>query len=379
MHVPPRFWQNFDWLLLGLTCVAAAAGVIGIASASGTSLHSPAVMPLVKRQVEAILLGLGALFVFAAVDYHAWARWRRLLYVLMLGLLAAVLALGHHTLGAQRWILIRGFEFQPSEFGKLILVCCLGGMLAPHAGEVRHWRQAIVPTVLAAIPAALVAAEPDLGTSLIFAAALIGVLFAAGFSGVRITAVLLVLAGGVTAAVVAHLRWHVPLPLKGYQLARLLSFINPQADPQNTGWHVIQSETAIGSGRILGTGLFSGGVNDQLQYLPEPQTDFVFASISNTTGFVGAAAVLLVLAVLVWRALRCMAVARDGLGALIAGGIAAILAFQTALNAAVALGVVPVTGVPLPFFSYGGSACLANFAAIGLLESVYVRRKKFQF
>lgn len=377
--MPPRFWRNFDWSLLALSLLASAAGVVAIASATGTSLHDPSVAAFVKRQIEAMVLGLGVLLVCAAIDYHTWARWHRALYVLLLALLGAVLIIGRHNYGAQRWIPIAGFDFQPSEFGKLLLVIWLAAMLAPRAGQIRHWTQAIWPTLTAAVPAALVAREPDLGTGLIYAAALVGVLYAAGFPGERIVLVLVLLVGGGSAAVYAHLHYHLPLPLKSYQLGRLLSFINPQADPQNTGWHIIQSEMAIGSGRVFGTGLFSGGVNNQLQFLPEPQTDFVFASISNIGGFIGGTGVLALLGLIVWRALRCMTVARDALGGLLVGGVAAILAFQTLLNAAVALGVVPVTGVPLPFFSYGGSACLANFAAVGILESVYIRRKRIQF
>jgi rod shape determining protein RodA len=374
-----RFWGNLDWPLFALCLLAAGAGLVAIASASGSSLHDPVVHSYLKHQGGAILLGVVGMFVAAAIDYHTLAVWYRWLYAGTLLLLVAVLILGRHRYGAARWIPLGGFELQPSEFGKIALVVTLAAILAPLAGRVRSWRQAVVPTLLAVVPALLIAKEPDLGTSMIYAAALGGVLFAAGFSGVRLA---IVGAAGVAAAVgliVAHLRLHLPLPIASYQLNRLLSFVNPQADLQGSGWQVLQSELAVGSGRLVGTGLFSGGVNNQLHFLPESQTDFMFASIANFGGFIGAAGVLVLLGAIVVRILRCMAAAGDVLGGLIAGGVAAVLCFQTLLNAAVALGVVPVTGVPLPFFSYGGSSVVADFLAIGVVQSVHVRRRRLQF
>ncbi len=377
--LPPHFWRNLDWPLLALAYLASAAGLVAIAAASGTSFHDPAALYYLKRQVAAIVLGTVVLAVAAAVDYHAVARWHRILYVLMVMMLLAVLVAGRHTYGARRWISVGGFELQPSEFGKLILVVTLAAVLAPAAGQVRRWRQTLVPAALAVVPAALVAKEPDLGTAMVFGAALLGALFAAGFPGLRIIGVTGLAAAAGVGAVVAHLRWHVPLPLHAYQLDRLLSFLNPQANAQGSGWEILQSEMAIGSGRLWGTGLFSGGVNNQLQFLPEANTDFMFASIGNIGGFIGACGVLAILALIVWRALRCMGTAGDALGGIIAGGIAAVLGFQTVLNAAVAVGVVPVTGVPLPFFSAGGSAVLANFMAVGVLQSVRTHHRRLQF
>ncbi len=374
-----RFWRNLDWPLFALCLLAAGAGLVAIASASGSSLHDPTVHSYLKHQGTAIALGVVGMFIAAAIDYHALARWHRWLYAGTLVLLAAVLVLGRHRYGAARWIPLGGFELQPSEFGKIVLVITLAAILAPLAGTVHRWRQALVPTLLAVVPAALVAKEPDLGTSMIYAAALGGVLFAAGFSGLRLAVIGVAGVGAAVGLVVAHLRFHVPLPIAPYQLDRLLSFVNPQADLQGSGWQVLQSELAVGSGRLMGTGLFSGGVNNQLHFLPEPQTDFMFASIANVGGFIGAAGVLVLLGAIVARILRSMAAAGDVLGGLIAGGVAAVLGFQTLLNAAVALGVVPVTGVPLPFFSYGGSSVLADFLAVGLVQSVHLRRRRLQF
>lgn len=368
-----------DWLLLGLVLLAGLMGTAAVAGVSGTGVHDPAVISAVKHQLGYTILGVVALFAATAVDYHVWARWAKPLYAGLILLLVITWRLGHQALGAARWIRIGHLEIQPSEFCKLLLVIWLATILAPQVGQLRRWGSAFLPVVYAMVPAALVALQPDLGTSLVFAAIVIAVLYAAGYPGERLGLAIALVVGGAIAAVVAHVRWHIPIPIHPYQLQRLLSFLNPQADPQGTGYHIIQSEMAIGSGRVFGTGLFSMGVNNQLHYLPEANSDFIFSSITNMTGFIGGSAVVLVLGLIVWRTLHCMAAARDGLGALLIAGIAAMLAFQTLLNMGVALGLMPVTGVPLPFFSAGGSAALTNFAAIGIVQSVFMRRKKIQF
>jgi rod shape determining protein RodA len=325
----------------------------------------------------ALAAGTVALVFCALVDYHIWARLRRTIYALLLAMLAAVFVIGRHKLGASRWIALGPVSLQPSEFTKLMLVVWLAGHLAPRAGSLRSWLDIAVPVLGAALPALLVAAEPDLGTSLTFLAVLIGVVYAAGFPVGKLLSGLALLGAVAAAAVLAVVRWHVHLPLlHGYQLQRLLVFLHPQQDPEHFGYQILQSEMAIGSGRVFGTGLFSGGVNDQLQLLPVAQSDLIFASLSNMTGFTGACAVLLLLGLVVWRALRCMAVAHDPFGALLAGGIAALFAFQTVLNAGVAMGIMPLTGVPLPLFSSAGTATLVDLAAVGLLEGVSMRRNE---
>ncbi len=377
--MPPRFWRHIDWVLVGLVLAASAMGLSVVLGASGSGFHDPAVVYYAKRQALWLVVGAIALAACTRIDYHVWTRWSTPLYSLLGVLLLVVLALGHRHYGSARWISLGGLDFQPSEFAKLALIFLLARQLARYGGNLRRWRDLFVPVVLAAVPAGLIVLEPDLGTGMVFLAILIGVVFASGFPGGRLFAATALLVGLGVMAVVAHLRWGTPLPLQSYQLGRLLAFVNPQRYFRTFGYQIIQSETAIGSGRVHGTGIFSGGVNGQLGYLTQPQTDFVFASLANMGGFLGAALALLVLAGIVWRALGAMAVAGDGEGALIAAGVASALGFQVLLNAGVALGVLPVTGVPLPFFSYGGSSTVVNFAAIGILQSIRVRRKKIQF
>jgi rod shape determining protein RodA len=377
--LPPRFWRHIDWFQLGLVLVAVAMGLVVVLGASGSGIHSPLVQYYAKRQVLDLVAGTITLALCIRIDYHAWTRWSGVLYAFVVFLLVVVFVIGHRQLGGQRWISVGGFDLQPSEFAKLAVIFLLARHLAGKAGVLRKWRHLIIPTALAALPAGLIVLEPDLGTSLVFVAILLGVLFAAGFPGWRLTAVTALVVALAVGAVIAHLRWGTPLPLHAYQLDRLIAFVNPQKYAQTAGWQVLQSELAVGSGGLHGTGLFSGGVNGQLSALSEAQTDFVFASVGNMAGFLGGVAVLAVLGLIFWRALAAMAMAGDAEGALIAGGIAAVLGFQILLNVGVTLGLLPVTGIPLPFVSYSGSATVVNFASIGILQSIRVRHKRIQF
>ena len=361
--------------------LSCALGLVSIAGASGSSLSDPLVAYLVKRQMLSFAIGGVALVIFAVSDYHFWASWWRVIYGGALVLLVAVMVIGHHSLGAQRWIRVGPFDLQPSELSKLAMVICLAAILSSQAGKLRTYRDMMLPTVAIGVPAVLVVLQPDLGTSLVFIAILAGMAFAAGFPGYKVLLAAVLSVGSVVALVIAHLHWphYVPLPLHGYQLARLTAFINPQAHAQTTGYQVVQSEMAVGSGRLFGNGLFSGGVGGQLTYMPENNTDFVFSSIADTMGFVGGAAVVVVLALIVWRVLTCMMLARDTTGALLAAGVACMLGFETLLNVGVTLGLMPVTGVPLPFTSYGGSSAMVSLASVGLVQSIYARRKPIRF
>lgn len=373
-------WKDLDWLLLGLMACSCALGLAGIAAATGTGIHDPAMLYVLKRQLLWIVLGFFAFIVMAAIDYHIWEDWWKPLYGLALVLLIAVLGIGHHTLGARRWIAIGPFDLQPSEFAKLAVIIGLAALLGLRNGGTERpdrLRDLWVPVAFVAVPALLVTLQPDLGTSLVFFAILVGMIYVAGYPGPPLAALLVLLLGAAVGVIAAHLRWPhlVPLPLHGYQLQRILVFLNPAAYAQTGGYHILQSEMAVGSGRILGNGLFSGGAGGQLGYLPEASTDFIFASISDSLGFVGASATLLVLGLIVWRITASMAAARDTFGALLAAGVACMVGFQTVINVGVTLGLMPVTGVPLPFGSYGGSAILVNFAALGVVQSVHLRRR----
>jgi rod shape determining protein RodA len=368
-----RSRRDFDYLLVALAVAVSLYGLLAIAS---VTLHA-AGTAYVRRQAVYVAVGLAVMAAFALIDYHAWTRWATALYAVNVGLLAIVFVVGRHALGAQRWLQVGPVPVQPSELAKLIVILTLGAQLAPRAGRLRRWSDLAAPCAHMLLPAALVALQPDLGSSLVFVAILVGMLYVAGVPGWRLAAacagVLAVAVGGI----VAHNLWHLPIPMKEYQLKRLLVFINPQGDPLGAGYNIIQSEIAIGSGRVAGMGLF-GGANE-LSYLPESHTDFVFAAIGRSFGFVGATALLLAFLLILWRGVRVVVSARDEYGAVVAAGVVSMIGFHVILNAGMTMGVMPVTGVPLPFTSYGGSALVVDFAAVGLLLSIHLRHRKIQF
>ena len=375
-----RFWRDFDVVLL-LSVLALIAFSLPIIGSSSSRLVPGNPLYYVKRELIWAALGLGGLFLMRGINYEGWRRLAWPIYGFMLALLAAVLVHGHQALGAQRWIQLGPFPLQPSEIAKLLYVLFMADYLTgrmEHGGGLSHLRDLAAPAFWTLIPMLLVLKQPDLGTALVFAAMFFGMLYVAGSPG----RLLLLTFGGVLAVLVvliyAHLRWHLPLPLKNYQLTRLLVFLNPNLDPLGSGYNIIQSKVALGSGGLWGTGL-SGAWQNHLGFLPEPYTDFIFAVIGEETGFIGAGAVLLVYLVLLWRSVNILGRAKDRYGAVLAAGIVAMFAFHLLVNAGMAMGIMPVTGVPLPFISYGGSSLLTNGLGVGLLLAVYNYRQKIRF
>lgn len=359
------------WLILAGTALAVVGLVIiDSVSQATTALSGLPHLYFVQRQLMWLGVGVIAFVVMAAVDYHAWARYTWVFYAIAVLSLLAVLVHGHSALGAQRWIQIGPFPFQPSELTKLLLVGTLSGYLAGRAGHVRRVRDIASPLLLTLVPALLVLKQPDLGTTLILLFVLIGLLYMADSP---ISNLALVFGGAFAlgvAAIYAHLRFHTPLPLvHAYQLQRLLIFLNPASDPSGAGWSIEQSRIALGSGGLFGTGLFAGP-ETQLSFLPEPFTDFVFASLAEQLGLIGAGAVLILFLVVMWRGLSIAADAPDAYGTLLAGGVVTMLAAQVVMNTGMSMGVMPVVGVPLPLVSYGGSSLLTTAAALGVLTNV---------
>ena len=356
---------------MGLAIGLGLFGLLALYEATG-NLHA------VRQEALWVVLGLAAMAVVAWTDYHFWARWAKLIYAGTIVMLAGTLVIGHRALGAQRWIGFGPIHVQPSELAKVAMIIVLAAVVAPRFGNMRRLRDAILPALLIVPPTILVVKQPDLGTSIAFVAILIGVLFMGGLSGWKIAGVLILVTGCAVALIVAHYRYHVPVPLAQYQLQRLVTFTNPQSDPLGAGFHVLQSEIAIGSGQVHGKGLALTAANS-LAYLPEASNDFIFAVVAQRMGFIGAGALLLALILLLGRGMWVAAKARDPFGACLAAGAVAMLAFQSFVNAGMTMGIMPVTGVPLPFTSAGGSALLADYVGIGLLLSIHMRRKKIQF
>jgi rod shape determining protein RodA len=324
-----------------------------------------------QRQLISLVVGLVAMALVTLVDYRRLLAWAPLVYGLMvLGLAAVLTPLGSQANGAQSWFSLGPFQLQPSEFAKVGLILTLAAILSGR-GE-RPVRPGPKKLAVALAALGLVAGEillqPDFGTMMVFVAILFGILLA---SGVKFRwLVVLVLIGSV--GVVGMFKLNV---LKEYQKERLTAFVNPSADASGRGftYNYRQSLIAIGSGGVTGKG-YLRGTQTNLQYVPEQRTDFIFTVVGEELGFVGSMVLLALLGLLLWRGLRIATLARDTAGSLIAVGVVTMLVFQTFINVGMTIGIMPITGIPLPFVSYGGSSLIASFLAIGLLENVHMRR-----
>ena len=359
--------RSWDWPLIAVTCALTALGTVLVWAATEPSLRQARLDPhtYLKKAALWAVLGLILMFITASIDYRRIRRWTPVLYGLSLLLLGAVLAVGQRVNGAKAWIALPGgFQVEPSEFAKLGLILATAWLLSRRklpAG--RPTIRDVLYTFLAAAPIiALVEKEPALGVTLVLVFTLVGMIVV---SGVRIWWVL----GGLAAVAgaiyeVAHL--HL---LKGYQLTRLTSFLHPEQDLAGTGYNGLQAKIAVGSGGLHGEGLFHGTFTGG-SFVPSVQTDFIFTVAGEELGFIGCAVIVGLLAIIVFRAIRAAQIADDMFGMLVASGVAIWFGFQAFVNIGMTIGIMPITGLPLPFVSYGGSAIFADMIAIGLVQSV---------
>ncbi len=366
--------RRLDWVLL----LAAAALVgYGLWAVSGITRFDVPGEPdyFVTRQAIAAGIGVVGLVVAIAVPPRLYLRHWRFVYGLTIGLMVLVLGAAEAIRGSRRWIDIGPFQFQPSEFGKVLFVLAIAGFLVERARRVRRFSTVLVAVGLAAIPMALVFLQPDLGTALVYSAALVAVLLVAGVRWLHLG---VLLAAGVL--LIAGVLWFLPSQgidvLQPYQARRVTAFVNPDVDPSGLSWNVTQSITAIGAGGLDGRGP-AGASQTRLDYLPEHATDFVFASFAEQRGFFGAAILLLLYLLVVWRGLRVVTVAGDLYSAVVAAGIVFGFLFQVFINVGMTMGIAPVTGIPLAFVSVGGSSMVANLVAIGILQSIHARGQLF--
>jgi rod shape determining protein RodA len=369
------FLSRLDWLLLG--GVVALVGY-GLWAINGITHHDVEGSPryFVTRQVAFVVAGAFA-FVFAlAVDPSRLQRFWRPIYIGTVAVMLLVYAAGPVTRGSQRWLDIGPFRFQPSEFGKLLFVLALAGFLAERIRRINELRTLLSAVGLAALPITLVFLQPDFGTALVYGAALAALLFLAGTRWLMIAA----LACAVVVGAVLVL-WVLPAAgqhvLQPYQVDRITGFLHPEADPAGATYNVTQSKVAVGAGGLDGRGV-AGATQTNLSYLPEHATDFVFASFAEQRGFFGAAILLCLYLLVVWRGLRIITVARDPFSAIVAGGIVVAFLFQIYVNVGMTMGIAPITGIPLPFVSVGGSSMIANLAAMGVLLSIHARGAPFR-
>ena len=321
-----------------------------------------------RQGLFAVLDVLFAIFLMN-FDYKMLQLYGKKLYIFNLVMLLAVMIVGHSALGAQRWIQIGPINLQPSEFSKIIMIVCLAAMLEERVGKLNSLEDLAPVALYVGVPFVLVLKQPDLGTSLVFMAIFLGMVFACG---IRLKLLAGLFAAGIAALPVL---WHF---LKDYQKMRIMVFMDPNVDPLGSGYHIIQSKIAIGSGMLFGKGLFEG-TQSQLNFLPENHTDFIFAVVGEELGFVGAAVLLLLYLVVLWRGVQIARDASDIFGRLLAVGITSMLAFHVLVNVGMTMGIMPVTGIPLPLMSYGVSSLTTNVLAIALLLNIQLRKQKLVF
>ncbi len=364
--------RRMDWALLMAVVALCAIGAALVWSATRQALIDGGVdqQTFLRKHIINVVIGLILGVVASAVDYRMLRAYAPVLYVLSIGGLVAVLSpLGSTINGSHSWIVLpAGFSVQPSEFAKLALVVGMAMLL----GEKRDAEtdpgdvDVVLALVIAAVPLALVMLQPDLGTALVVSALVLGIV---AVSGAPIRWVV----GLVTAAVLLAVVAIQAGVLKDYQLDRFRAFTDPSLDPKGVGYNVRQATIAVGSGGVHGQGLFQGA-QTQGKFVPAQQTDFIFTVAAEELGFVGAAGIILLLGIVLWRASRIALGAEDLFGRLVATGVVCWFAFQAFENIGMTLGIMPVTGVPLPFISYGGSSMFANLLAVGLLQNVHMRR-----
>jgi rod shape determining protein RodA len=365
---PILLLRRLDWVLLFAACALVAYGLWLVSGITRFDVPGDESYFVVRQGVAAIVGFLG-LVVATIVPVDVWRRHWRSVYGTTLGLMVVVFVAAEAVRGSKRWIDLGVIQFQPSEFGKVLFVLALAGFLVERAGAVTRWRTILTAIGLGAAPILLVFMQPDLGTALVYSAALFATLFFVGVRWRQLLVLLLVAAVGV-----ASVLWLLPSAgvqvLKPYQTARLT--LNPSADPGGITYNLDQSITAVGSGGLTGRGVREA-TQTKLDYLPEHATDFAFASLAEQRGFLGSAILLLLYLLVVWRGLRVITGAGDLYGAVVAGGLVFAFLFQIFVNVGMTMGVAPVTGIPLPFVTVGGSSMVTNLVLIGVLQSIHVR------
>jgi rod shape determining protein RodA len=364
--------RRLDWVMFGALAGLVAFGLWAIDGITRLDVAGDPDYYLVRQAIFA-LVGTVGLVGALLIDPDYYRRYRKVIYALMIALLLVVMALGADVRGSTRWIDFGFFRFQPSEFGKLLLALFLAGVLAERGRRIGDWRTTAAVVGLASIPTLLVFAQPDIGTALVYGSILAAALFFAGTRWRDLGVLALI-----TALLGTTVLWLAPslgAPiLEQYQRDRITAFLDPTENPQGAAYNINQSITAVGAGGSTGRGV-AGATQTNLDYLPEHHTDFVFASLAEQRGFVGVSVLLLLYLLLLWRGIRVIATARDPFCATAAGAIVFGLLFQIFVNVGMTVGIAPITGIPLPFVSVGGSSMVTNLLAIGVLQAIAIRRR----
>lgn len=367
-HVSAKPWRHMDVVLIGAVGALSVLGCVMIYSASRSRLASQGIAPtyFLERQVGFLLLGVMLCVFVMSIDYRKMRDVSPLLYIAVVLLLLLVLSpIGSSANGTQGWFALPGgFQLQPSEFSKFFLVIVLASYISQN--EQFHISALVRTLVIAVIPIGLVLLQPDLGTAMVLSAIVIGMLSVAGTRG----RYLLIMALCACIAIMGALQLGV---LKSYQIDRLTTFLDQKSDVGGAAYNLDQSKTAIGNGGLLGKGIFKGEQTN-LSYVPEQHTDFIFTAIGEELGFIGSITVLGLLGIIAWRMWRISRAAPDAAGTLMCIGITSMFVFHVFENIGMTMGIMPITGIPLPFLSYGGSATLLMFMSVGLVNNIYMHR-----
>ncbi len=371
---PRRRLLRLDLLVLLATFGLIAFSLVTLDTATATDVPGSPHYFVIRQALYAVI-GLTLMLVLASIDYSRFRELRVGLYGSMIGLILLVLGVAGATRGSRRWIELSFFRFQPSELGKVLLILALSAFIIDRVRRLGERETTSRIMLLALVPTLLVMAQPDLGTSIVYVTIALALLFVAGTKWTHFAALGAVAATAAALVLVIAPAAGVPL-LKDYQKDRLTAFLEKDnADPSSQGYQLNQAETAIGSGRKTGRGT-ERATQTRLDFLPESRTDFVFAAVGELYGFVGAGIVLSLYALLIWRSLRILTIAKNLYGALLAAGIGAMLMTQVFVNVGGNVGIMPITGIPLPLMSYGGSSVIVTLIALGILQSVYVQAKE---
>ncbi len=364
--------RHIDWVLIAISIVLSVVGLFLLYSATSQTLRQGGFDPFdrVNKQAITMVLGVGVAIAVASVDYRFWKIYAGFIYI---GSIASLILVRVPGLGstdstgtAQRWFQLGPLQITPSEFTKLAIIITLGAVLANIRTPEPTLRDLVKVLVLAAVPLALVFLGPDIGTSIGIAAIVVGMLIVAG---TKLRHLLVLSVVGVVAIVLVF----QTSAIEDFQKERITAFLDRQSVSSDVRYNLDQSLIAVGSGGLLGKGYLQG-LQTNLDYVPEQHTDFIFTVAGEEFGFVGALAVLALYALLLWRSIRIAWLAKDPFGTYVAAGIASMFAIQMFVNVGMVIGIMPITGIPLPFLSYGGTSILVSFAAIGMLESIHMRR-----
>lgn len=372
-----KILKSIDYLLL-LNVILILAGSYFVLHSATQNASARLNIDFMQKQFISTGIGLAAFFCVLLVDYEKIEKYGVWIYALNISLLVAVLIFGQENKGAQAWIPIGPMQFQPAELVKILLILGLAKFLVPRVGKLNSLLDLIPVFIYVGIPLLLILKQPDLGTGLVYVAIMFGMLLAAGASPLLLGALIGGGIGLISLAIYAHYTWGIPLPLQDYQLMRLIIFIDPMIDPKGWGWNVIQSQIAVGSGGLFGKG-WGLGSQTKYDFLPEQWTDFIFSVLAEEFGFIGCMVLLALFFFLLYRGIRIAYRAKDTFGSLIAVGVVSMFVFHILQNVGMTIGIMPITGIPLPFVSYGGSSLLANLIALGLIMNVHIYHDPIMF